>query len=151
IEYHPRGVIGVIAPWNYPLQNVLGPVVPALMAGNACVVKVSEAVAWSSARIGQIFSAALDAHRLPRDLVQVINGYGDTGAALVRAGVDLIIFTGSPANGRRVIEASAECLTPVILELGGKDAMIICDDADLEESVHAALAGVLISAGQNCM
>jgi acyl-CoA reductase-like NAD-dependent aldehyde dehydrogenase len=151
IEYHPRGVVAVIAPWNYPLQNVFGPVVPALMAGNSCVIKVSEAVAWSAARIEQIFAEALQSRGLPRDLVQLVNGYGDTGEVLARADVDLIIFTGSPENGRRVIAASAERITPVILELGGKDPMIVCDDADLEEAVHAALAGVLIAAGQNCM
>ncbi len=151
IEYVPRGVVGVITPWNYPLQNVLGPAIPALMAGNAVVVKVSEWTAWSSQRIQAIFDEALAAIGMPKDLVQIINGRGDTGAALVSSGVDLVIFTGSVANGRRVIAESAQQITPLILELGGKDALIVCDDADLEQAAHAAMAGAFIAAGQNCL
>ena len=151
VEYHPLGVIGVICPWNFPLQNVLGPTIPALFAGNAVVVKVSEWTSWSAARIQAIFDEALDAQGHPRDLVQVITGYADTGAALVSAGVGKIIFTGSMPNGRRVLAESAKTLTPVILELGGKDPMIICDDADLEQAVHAALAGTFIASGQMCL
>ncbi|MFO0550178.1 MAG: aldehyde dehydrogenase family protein [Polyangiaceae bacterium] len=151
IEYQPLGVIGVICPWNYPLQNILGPTIPALFAGNAVICKASEYVAWSSARFQQIFDEAFDKAGLPRDIVQVIDGYAETGAALVSGGVDKIIFTGSMQNGRRVIEESAKTLTPVILELGGKDPFIVCDDADIEQAVHAALAGVFIAAGQNCL
>ncbi|MCA9657481.1 MAG: aldehyde dehydrogenase family protein [Myxococcales bacterium] len=151
VEYHPKGVVGVICPWNFPLQNVLGPTIPALFAGNAVIVKVSEWTAWSAPRFQQIFDEALDAAGMPRDLVQVIAGYAETGKALVGGGVDLIIFTGSMPNGKRVLEASAATLTPVILELGGKDPMIICDDADLERAVHAALAGTFIASGQMCL
>ena len=151
IEYHPRGVIGVICPWNYPLQNILGPVVPALMAGNACIVKVSEQVAWSAARFERILHEALDQHGLPHALVRIVHGYAETGAAVVSGGVDLVVFTGSMANGKKVIAESAKTITPVILELGGKDAMIVCDDADLEQAAHAALAGSYIAAGQNCL
>lgn len=151
IEYHPLGVIGVICPWNFPLQNVLAPAIPALFAGNAVVIKVSEWTSWSAARFQAIFDEALDAAGQPRDLVQVICGYAETGQALVNAGVDKIIFTGSMANGRRVLAESAKTLTPVILELGGKDPMIVCDDADLERAVHAALAGTFIASGQMCL
>ncbi|MCB9592753.1 MAG: aldehyde dehydrogenase family protein [Sandaracinaceae bacterium] len=151
VLYQPLGVIGVICPWNYPLQNVLGPTIPALFAGNAVVVKVSEQVAWSSERIQRIFDEALEAHGFSRDTVQIVNGYGATGAALVRSGVDKIVFTGSVPNGRRILEGSVENITPVILELGGKDAFIVCEDAHVEQAVHAALAGVFISAGQSCM
>lgn len=151
VLYQPLGVIGVICPWNYPLQNVLGPTIPALFAGNGVVVKVSEQVAWSAARIQQIFDQALDAVGYSRDLVRIVNGFGATGAALVQSGVDEIVFTGSVENGRRVIEASAANITPVLLELGGKDAFVVCQDAHLEQAVHAALAGVYIAAGQNCM
>ena len=151
VLYQPLGVIGVICPWNYPLQNVLGPTIPALFAGNAVVVKVSEQVAWSSERIQRIFDEAFDALGYPRDTVQIVNGYGETGAALVRSGVDKVVFTGSVGNGRRILEGSVENITPVILELGGKDAFIVCEDAHLEQAVHAALAGVYIAAGQNCM
>jgi acyl-CoA reductase-like NAD-dependent aldehyde dehydrogenase len=151
IEYHPLGVIGVICPWNFPLQNVLGPTIPALMAGNAVVVKVSEWVSWSAPRIQQIFDDVLHQSGYPVDLVQVITGYADTGAALCNGGVDKIIFTGSMPNGRRVAEQCARTLTPCILELGGKDPMIVCDDAELEQAVHAALAGVFIASGQMCL
>lgn len=151
VLYQPLGVIGVICPWNYPLQNVLGPTVPALFAGNAVVVKVSEQVAWSSARIQRIFDEAFDALGYPRDTVQIVNGFAETGAALVRSGVDKIVFTGSVPNGRRVLEGTVENITPVILELGGKDPFIVCEDAHVEQAVHAALAGVFISAGQSCM
>jgi acyl-CoA reductase-like NAD-dependent aldehyde dehydrogenase len=151
IRYVPLGVIGIIAPWNYPLQNILGPTIPALFAGNAVVLKASEAVAWSSARFRRIFDEALDRAGLPRDLVQILDGYGDTGAALVSGGVDKVIFTGSMANGRKVLAESAKTLTPTILELGGKDAFIVCDDANLEQAAHAAMAGVFIAAGQNCL
>ncbi|MFO0763117.1 MAG: aldehyde dehydrogenase family protein, partial [Byssovorax sp.] len=151
IEYRPLGVIGVIAPWNYPLQNILGPAIPALFAGNGVVVKVSEAVAWSSPRFRKIFDEALEKEGFSRDLVQIVNGYGETGAALVSGGVDLVIFTGSMPNGKKVIAESAKSLTPVILELGGKDPMIVCDDAVLEEAVHAAMGGTFIAAGQNCL
>lgn len=151
IEFPPLGVIGVITPWNYPLQNVLGPAIPALMAGNGVVCKVSEQVAWSSTRIQGIFDEALTAEGIPPQLVRLVNGYAATGAALVGSGVDAIVFTGSVNNGRKVIEASAQNVTPVIMELGGKDAMIICDDANLDHAMHAALAGVYINAGQNCM
>lgn len=151
VLYQPLGVIGVICPWNYPLQNVLGPTIPALFAGNAVVVKVSEWVAWSSERIQRIFDEAFDAVGYPRELVTIVNGYGETGAALVRSGVDKVVFTGSVENGRRILEGSVENITPVILELGGKDPFVVCEDAHLEQAVHASLTGVFIASGQNCM
>lgn len=151
IEYHPLGVVGVICPWNYPMQNILGPTIPALFAGNAVVIKVSEHVAWSSARFLRILHEALDKAGISRDLVQIVNGYADVGAALVSGGVDKIVFTGSMPNGRKVVEESAKTLTPLILELGGKDAFIVCDDANIEQAAHAALAGSFIAAGQNCL
>jgi acyl-CoA reductase-like NAD-dependent aldehyde dehydrogenase len=151
IEYAPRGVIGAIIPWNYPLQNVMNPAIPALMAGNACVIKASEWVAWSSARFQRIFDEALTAEGFSKDLVRVVDGFGETGAALIGAGVDAVIFIGSVPNGRRVLESAARALVPVILELGGKDPLIVCDDADLEQSVHAAMNGCFINCGQNCV
>ncbi|MEM6954375.1 MAG: aldehyde dehydrogenase family protein [Myxococcota bacterium] len=151
IEFHPRGVVGVIAPWNFPLQNVLGPVIPALFAGNACIVKISEHVAHSAARIQWIFDEAFDHFGLPRELVQLVLGDGRTGKALIDAHVDLIVFTGSMENGRKVLRSSADTITPVILELGGKDALVVLDDAHLEQAAHGALAGSFIAAGQNCL
>ncbi len=151
IHYLPLGVIGVIAPFNYPLQNILGPTIPALFAGNAVIVKASEQVAWSTQRFQQIFDEALDKAGFSRDLVQVINGYAETGAALVSGGVDKIVFTGSVPNGKKIIAESAKSLTPVILELGGKDPFIVCDDADVEQAAQTAMTGVFIAAGQNCL
>jgi acyl-CoA reductase-like NAD-dependent aldehyde dehydrogenase len=151
IEYEPRGVIGAIIPWNYPLQNVMNPAIPALMAGNAAVIKASEWVAWSSDRFQRIFDEALSAEGFSTDLVRIVDGRGETGAALIRAGVDAVIFIGSVPNGRRVLEAAARALVPVVLELGGKDPLIVCDDADLEQSAHAAMNGVFINCGQNCV
>ena len=100
IEFHPLGVIGIIAPWNYPLQNVFGPAIQPLMAGNAVVIKVSEWTSWSAARFQRIFDEALTAAGQSPALVRILTGYGETGAALVQAGVDQIVFTGSVPNGR---------------------------------------------------
>ncbi|MDB4967719.1 MAG: hypothetical protein JWN44_3408 [Myxococcales bacterium] len=151
IEYRPLGVIGVICPWNFPLQNVLGPTIPSLMAGNGVVIKVSEWTSWSAPRIQRIFDAVLSECGYPTDLVQLVTGYAETGAALCDSGVDKIVFTGSMPNGRRVATQCAKTLTPVILELGGKDPMIVCDDANLEQAAHAAMAGTFISSGQMCL
>jgi acyl-CoA reductase-like NAD-dependent aldehyde dehydrogenase len=151
VEFPPLGVIGVICPWNYPLQNVLGPTISALYAGNGVVCKVSEWVAWSAARFQRIFDEALSREGFSPDLVRLVNGYAQTGAALVSSGVDAVVFTGSMDNGRKIIAESARTITPVVLELGGKDPMIVCDDADLEHAAHTAMTGVFIAAGQNCL
>jgi len=151
LEYAPLGVAAAIIPWNYPYQNLVNPIIPALMAGNAIVIKPSEWVAWSSAKFVEAFRGVLaDAEHDP-DLIQAVQGYGATGAALVRSKVDTILFIGSVANGRRVIEGSAERITPVVMELGGKDAFIVCDDADLEQAVHASMTGCFVNCGQNCV
>lgn len=151
IEYVPRGVVAGIVPWNYPLQNVMNPIIPALMAGNACVVKASEWVAAASARFERIAHEALEAEGLSRDLVRVVDGFGETGKAVVESGVDVVIFIGSVPNGRRVLEASVKNLVPVILELGGKDPLVVCDDANIEQAAHAAINGTFINCGQNCV
>jgi acyl-CoA reductase-like NAD-dependent aldehyde dehydrogenase len=151
IEHQPLGVIGVICPWNFPLQNVLGPLIPALMAGNAVVVKVSEWTSWSAPRIQAMLDAVLSDCGYPTDLLRLVTGYAETGVALCESGVDKIVFTGSMPNGRRVAEQCAKTLTPVILELGGKDAMIVCDDAHLEQAAHAALLGTFMASGQMCL
>lgn len=151
IEYVPLGVVACIVPWNYPLQNIISSVVAPLMAGNSVVVKASEAVAWSTARFQQITDEALKKEGFSPDTVQIINGFGDTGAALVRSGVQKILFIGSVTNGRRIIEGSAEHLTPVVMELGGKDPLIVCEDADIPKAVHSALGGTFINLGQNCI
>jgi len=151
LEYRPLGVIGAIIPWNYPLQNIMNGLIPALMAGNGFVVKPSEWVAWSARPFAQLVRDALAAEGQSPELVQVVQGYGETGQALIEGGVDSLVFIGSVSNGQRVLEAAAKTITPVVLELGGKDPFIVCEDANLEQAAHAALAGCFISAGQNCV
>lgn len=151
IEYRPLGVVACIVPWNYPFQNIFGSLVAPLMAGNAVVLKASEALAWSTQLFQSLIDEALRREGIAADTVQIINGYGETGAALVGSRVDKILFIGSVGNGRRIIEGSAGHLTPVTLELGGKDPLIVCDDAHLEQAVHAALGGCYINLGQNCV
>jgi acyl-CoA reductase-like NAD-dependent aldehyde dehydrogenase len=151
LEFHPLGVIGAIVPWNYPLQNIMNAAVPALMAGNGYVVKPSEWVAWSSASFVALLREALAAEGHDPELVQLVNGYAETGRALIQAPVDALVFIGSVENGKRVLEAAARQLVPVVLELGGKDPFIVCDDADLEAAAHGALTGSFINCGQNCV
>lgn len=150
VEYHPVGVMGAIVPWNYPFHNVFNPLVANLFAGNALVVKVSEYATWSSQYYGRVIDAALDAVGAPRDLVQIITGYGEAGNALVTGGCQKVVFVGSTGIGRKVMEAAAKTLTPVVLELGGKDPFIVCADADLKQCVPMALRGAFQSCGQNC-
>jgi acyl-CoA reductase-like NAD-dependent aldehyde dehydrogenase len=151
VEYSPLGVIGVICPWNFPFHNIFCPAVPALFAGNAVVVKASEHTSWSAAPLVDIFKQALKKHGHSPDLVQLVTGYGETGAALVKSGADKIFFTGSPQNGQKVMLTAAETLTPVVLELGGKDPMIVCDDADLNHAASQAMLGVFTACGQMCV
>jgi len=147
ISYHPLGVVGVIGPWNYPLFTPMGSIAYALAAGNAVVWKPSELTPLIAVKIAEI---AAGAFALP-DLLQVVTGAGATGAALARAAIDKIAFTGSAATGRRVMIAAAERLTPVLLELGGKDPMIVADDADLARAAEACVFGALTNAGQACI
>ncbi len=151
LEYHPLGVVGAIVPWNYPFQNLLGPVITGLFTGNAVVVKPSEHVAWSSEKIARLVRGVLRDAGYDPDLVQIVQGEGPTGRALIEAGIDGLLFIGSVQNGKKVLAAAAERVIPVVLELGGKDPFIVCDDADLEQALHAAMAGCFISAGQNCV
>ncbi len=151
VAFEPLGVIANICPWNFPLQNILGPAIAALMAGNACLVKVSEWTSWSAGPFGELIAGVLRDTGHNPDLLQILTGDGRTGAALVSGGVDKVIFTGSLHNGKRVIEESAKTCTPVVLELGGKDPMIVCDDANLDLAVHTALAGCFLTSGQMCL
>lgn len=151
VEYHPMGVIGVICPWNFPFHNIFCPVVPALFAGNAVIAKTSELASSSAAAYQQMVADVLKQTGHSPDLVQIITGGGETGSALVTSGVEKIFFTGSPENGKKVMAAASQTLTPVVLELGGKDPMIICDDADLGQAVGAALLGVYTACGQMCV
>ncbi|GLC58293.1 hypothetical protein PLESTB_001342900 [Pleodorina starrii] len=150
VEYVPVGVVGAIVPWNYPFHNVLNPLTAALFAGNALVIKVSEHASWSTGYYGRMISAALEAAGAPADLVQIVTGYGEAGNALVTGGVDKVIFVGSTQVGKLVMRAAAETLTPVVLELGGKDAFIVAEDADLKQVVQIALKAAYLNCGQNC-
>lgn len=157
IHYEPHGVIGIISPWNFPIAIPIGQMIPALVAGNALLLKPSELTPWCGALIGELFIQA----GFPTDLVQVIQGRGDAGAALVAPQgsaanvparrIDKLIFTGSVATGKKVAEACARHLIPSVLELGGKDAMIVLADANLEVASSAAVWGSFTNCGQACL
>jgi acyl-CoA reductase-like NAD-dependent aldehyde dehydrogenase len=144
IEWRPFGVVGCIAPWNYPVFLSFISVVPALLAGNAVVLKPSEVTPGSGELIRETLAA------LPDDVATVVQGAGDVGAALVDAPCDKICFVGSTATGRRIAAAAAEHLTPCVLELGGQDAAIVCGDADVETASSGVLWGTFLNAGQTC-
>src|SRR3954471_19652678 len=146
VRYRPVGVVGVIGPWNYPLVNSVGDAIPALAAGNAVVVKPSEVTPLTSLLIER----GLLESGLPEGVFQVAVGTGDTGAALIDE-VDMVMFTGSTGTGRKVMERAAKTLTPVSLELGGKDPMIVLADADLERAANAAVYYSMQNGGQTCI
>lgn len=150
VEWTPVGVIGAIVPWNYPFHNVFNPVSAALFSGNAIVIKVSEYASWSIDYYKKVIDGCLDAVGAPRDLVQFVVGYGATGDALVRSQVDKVIFVGSPGVGKLVAKSASESLTPVVLELGGKDPFVVCEDVDVDSVVQTACRGVWQNMGQNC-
>src|SRR5215216_5643058 len=146
IVYKPLGIVGIISPWNFPWATPLDEVVMALMAGNAVVVKPSELTPLTALKIESVFKQA----GLPEGLVQIVPGDGSTGSALVDAGVNKVMFTGSVNTGKRVAEVAAKHLTPVVLELGGKDPMVVLDDANLENAARAAIWGAFCNSGQAC-
>lgn len=146
IIYQPLGAIGIIPAWNYPFSIPLGETSMALMAGNTVVLKPSELTPFVGIKIGEIFRKA----GLPENVVQIITGAGSTGAALVEAAPAKIMFTGSVATGKKIAAAAAQNLTPVVLELGGKDPMIVFADANLELAADAAIWGAFCNSGQSC-
>ena len=145
VEFRPLGVVGVIGPWNYPVFTPMGSIAYALAAGNAVVFKPSEYTPGVGLWLAETFAEVID-----RPVFQVITGLGETGAALCRSGVDKVAFTGSTATGKRVMAAASETLTPVLIEAGGKDALIVDADADLEAAVDGAVWGACANAGQTC-
>jgi len=147
VSFHPLGVVGVIGPWNYPIFTPMGAIACALAAGNTVVFKPSELTPLSALEIGKIAARTFS---VP-DVLQVVTGRGPTGAALAHGAVDKLAFTGSPATGRKVMQAAAERLTPVVLELGGKDPLIVLPDADLDKAAEAAVWGAMTNAGQACV
>ncbi len=147
LVYDPLGVIAIISSWNYPLAIPLSQIIPAVAAGNAVVCKTSDFTPQCGALIEKLFSDA----GFPKELVSVIQGGGEVGQALIDAEADKVMFTGSVATGRRVAEACAKKLIPSVLELGGKDAMIVLADADLGVASSAAIWGSYTNCGQVCL
>ncbi|KAL5163386.1 Aldehyde dehydrogenase 22A1 [Glycine soja] len=149
VEFHPLGVIGAIVSWNYPFHNIFNPMLAAIFSGNGIVIKISEHASWSGCFYFRIIQSALAAIGAPEDLVEVITGFAETGEALVSS-VDKVIFVGSPGVGKMIMNNASNTLIPVTLELGGKDAFIVCEDADLDHVAQIAVRAVLQSSGQNC-
>lgn len=149
VEWVPVGVVGAVVPWNYPFHQCFNPIVSALFTGNAVVVKASEFASWSTKYWAKLIQACLAAVGAPADLVQWVTGYGDAGAALVDYS-DLVIFVGSVEVGRKVMEGASKTLTPVILELGGKDPFIVCEDVDPKKIAQLVARGAYQNMGQNC-
>lgn len=149
VEFHPLGVIGAIVSWNYPFHNIFNPMLAAVFSGNGVVIKVSEHASWSGCFYLRIIQAALAAVGAPENLVDVITGFAETGEALVSS-VDKIIFVGSPGVGKTIMRNASDTLIPVTLELGGKDAFIVCEDVDVPHVAQIAVRAALQSSGQNC-
>ncbi|WP_054811190.1 aldehyde dehydrogenase family protein [Nocardia arizonensis] len=147
VEYRPLGVIGVIGPWNYPVFTPLGSIVYALAAGNAVVFKPSEYTPGVGAWLVHAFAQVVP----EQPVLQLVTGFGATGEALCRSGVDKIAFTGSPGTARKIMHACADTLTPVVIEGGGKDALLVDADADIAKAADAAVWGGMANAGQTCV
>ena len=143
----PYGVIGIISPWNYPFSIPATESLAALVAGNAVVLKPSEFTSLTATELAALLHQA----GVPEDIFQVVPGDGATGSALTNAAIDKLIFTGSVSTGKRIAQAAAARLLPVVLELGGKDAMLVLDDADLEIASRGAVWGAFVNAGQACL
>ncbi|WP_232065442.1 aldehyde dehydrogenase family protein [Mycobacterium shinjukuense] len=146
LRYRPVGLVGVIGPWNYPLTNSFGDCIPALAAGNSVILKPSEITPLTSLFLAK----GLAACGLPADVFAVATGRGATGAAVVDE-VDMIMFTGSTATGRKIAMRAAERLIPASLELGGKDPMIVLADANIERAANHAAYYSMFNCGQTCI
>jgi acyl-CoA reductase-like NAD-dependent aldehyde dehydrogenase len=143
----PYGVIGIISPWNYPFSIPATESISALITGNAVVLKPSELTSLAALELASLFWEA----GVPKDVFQVVAGDGATGAALIDSTIDKLIFTGSVATGKRIAQAAAGRLLPVVLELGGKDPMLVLEDADVEVASSGAVWGAFMNAGQACL
>jgi succinate-semialdehyde dehydrogenase/glutarate-semialdehyde dehydrogenase len=143
----PYGVIGIISPWNYPFSIPATQAMTALVAGNAVVLKPSELTPLIALELQVLLREA----GVPDDIFQVLPGEGETGAALVKSEIDKLVFTGSVATGRRIAQIAAERLLPVVLELGGKDPMLVLEDADVDVASSGAVWGAFVNAGQTCL
>jgi acyl-CoA reductase-like NAD-dependent aldehyde dehydrogenase len=143
----PYGVIGIISPWNYPFSIPATESLAALVAGNTVVVKPSEFTSLAALELASLLHAA----GVPADAFQVLAGDGETGATLINSEIDKLIFTGSAATGKRIAQSAASRLLPMVLELGGKDPMLVLDDANLDVASSAAVWGAFVNAGQACL
>jgi len=146
LHFVPRGVVGIIAPWNFPFSIPLGETMMSLIAGNAVVLKPSEITPLIALKARELYLAA----DLPPDLFQVVTGRGATGAALIDSGIDYCVFTGSVATGKKIAAACGERLIPCTLELGGKAPAVVCADADLDRAAQAITWGGFANSGQVC-
>ncbi|HKB30504.1 MAG TPA: aldehyde dehydrogenase family protein [Streptosporangiaceae bacterium] len=151
LEYQPLGVVGVIGPWNYPVFTPVGSIAYALAAGNTVVFKPSELTPATGSWLVRSFGEALGLFGEAQPVFQLVTGPGSTGEALARSGVAKLAFTGSAATARKVMAAAADTLTPVLAECGGKDALLVSADADLEAAADAAAWGAMSNAGQTCI
>ncbi|BCJ60555.1 aldehyde dehydrogenase family protein [Micromonospora endophytica] len=147
LEYQPYGVVGVIGPWNYPVFTPIGSAAYALAAGNTVVFKPSEYTPVVGQWLVDTFAEVVP----EQQVFTTVHGLGDVGAALCRARIDKLAFTGSTATAKKVMAACAESLTPVLVEAGGKDAMIVDADADLDAAAEACVWGGMTNAGQTCI
>ena len=147
LEFDPQGVVAIISPWNFPFAIPMTELIPAVVAGNAVLLKPSELTPACGALVGELIHRA----GFPNGLVQILQGGGELGAAIIEAGPAKVFFTGSVATGRRIAEACAGKLIPSVLELGGKDAMIVLADADLDVTSSAAVWGGFTNCGQACL
>jgi succinate-semialdehyde dehydrogenase/glutarate-semialdehyde dehydrogenase len=143
----PYGLIGIISPWNYPFSIPATEAMAALVAGNAVLLKPSELTPLIALELQSLLRGA----GVPDDIFQVLPGEGETGAALVNSEIDKLVFTGSASTGRRIAQIAAERLLPVVLELGGKDAMVVLEDADVDVASSGAVWGAFVNAGQTCL
>ena len=151
LEYLPLGVVGVIGPWNYPVFTPIGSIAYALAAGNAVVFKPSELTPATGEWLVRSFGETLAVFGSSQPVLQLVTGPGSTGEALARSGVGKIAFTGSAGTARKVMAAAADSLTPVLAECGGKDALLVGADADLDAAADAAVWGAMSNAGQTCV
>ncbi len=147
VHYAPRGVVGIISPWNFPFVIPMGDVVAALVTGNAVVLKPSEVTPLSIQKAKEIF----DGTGLPEDLFTVVYGYGDTGQALIESGIQKLVFTGGVETGKRVAAACGANLVPCVMELGGKAPLIACADCDVDRTARAIVFGGFVNSGQVCI
>jgi acyl-CoA reductase-like NAD-dependent aldehyde dehydrogenase len=147
LEFEPLGVVAIISPWNYPFATPMVEIIPAVIAGNAVLLKPSELTPWTGWLARELFRRA----HFPVGLVQVLQGAGEVGESLIEAKPDKVFFTGSVATGRRIAENCGKRLIPSVLELGGKDAMIVLKDTDLDMASSAAVWGGFMNCGQTCI